>query len=457
MKLPVLAFLIFMWASQVFCAVLQNDSELIEHARMERFISSQTLIVKIKSDSNFLEHLGEFKTFFSTRSGEWGYLTLNMIPDGENAEAILGDLSKMPDIIHAYFAPLPKNTDFLADLKNPFNEAILVLTEDSKKETPPFASKQTYLLDAPRGIGAKSAWNIPGGSGKNVKIIDVETCFNQKHENFDQAFYIGENPICEKSNHGTAVWGILAAKDNNKGVVGIAHDASFGFHGFIEGTYEESSVTYEHGINYAIQGAIENLHEGDILLIEQQMVGPDYKRLTVVEYWPHIYEQLKEATQRGIHCIEAAGNHRSNLDSTSYDRAFDVTKRDSGCVIVGAVKNDDKREKWHYSNFGSRIDAAGYGENVVTTGYGDLFDGGADRKYTAVFAGTSSAAPMVAGAIALVSSIAKEQGILLSPKEMRKALRETGSPQGPRTAIERVGNLPDVIALVKWFKLLQNE
>jgi hypothetical protein len=55
----------------------------------------------------------------------------------------------------------------------------------------------------------------------------------------------------------------------------------------------------------------------------------------------------------------------------------------------------------------------------------------------------------VAGAVALISSIAEAQGKTISPKEMRAALRATGTPQGNRTITQRIGNLPNAEELVK--------
>lgn len=437
-----------------FAEVWQKDAEVIQVARLEKLISTQTLIVKIRPEAKFKEqyYLGDFQKFFENRSGVWGYLTLSMIPDQYSAEEILKDLSKMPDILHAYFAPIPKSSDIHTGMK-----ALKIKEERLNNETPFFFPLQFHLENPPRGLGAMNAWKIPGGAGKNVRIIDIEVCFEENHEDFSRAFYIGQNPKCEKNDHGTAVWGLLAAKQDSKGVVGIVPEAELGFYGFMEGLQNEVSDQYLTKMNDAIQGALQQLSEGDILLIEQQMIGPDYRRFTAVEYWPHIYEQLKEVTKKGIHCVEAAGNSRSNLDSSLYNRAFDLSKRDSGCVLVGAMGNNAEREKWIFSNYGSRVDAAGYGEDIVTTGYGDLFNGGNDRRYTGVFGGTSAAAPMVAGVMAQISSIAKEQAIVISPKEMRSALRATGSAQGVSTLSQRVGNLPDTMKLVEYFKLLQNE
>lgn len=311
--------------------------------------------------------------------------------------------------------------------------------------TPSFIASQTYLEAAPVGVGAKKMWELPGGKGENVKIIDIETGMNDKHEDL-LPFWVGAIP--EDSMHGTAVMGILGASDNAFGVKGIAHGSQIGFYGFIEGNQDRVDAAYIAGINKAIRESVAQLEAGDVLVIEQHMMGPDNGNWTAVEYWPEIFAELKAATDKGIHCVAAAGNGYSNLDAPAYGGAFDLTKRDSGCIMVGAgAKNG--RERLGFSNYGSRVDAQGFGEGVTTTGYGDLFRGDNNRLYTARFNGTSSATPVVAGTVALISSIAKAQGKTVTPREMRAALRATGTPQGSRTITQRIGNLPNAEELVK--------
>ncbi len=311
--------------------------------------------------------------------------------------------------------------------------------------TPLFEDKQSYLKDAPQGVGARTAWELPGGRGQNVRIIDIETGMNENHDDLIP-FYLGAVP--KDSNHGTAVMGILGATDNGFGVTGIASGAQIGFYGFIEGDQADVDEAYLTGINNAISTSVAQLSAGDIIVIEQQMAGPIPNEWTAVEYWPEIFNELKAATDRGIHCVAAAGNGNSNLDNPKYNGAFDLNIRDSGCIMVGA---GDKRtkERLYFSNYGSRIDAHGYGFKVVTTGYGDLFNGGNNGIYTKKFSGTSSATPIVAGAVAVVSSIAKERGITITPKQMRAALRATGTPQGSSTINKRIGNLPNIQALIE--------
>lgn len=446
-KLPLIlsAFLV----TPAFAGILKFNAFMINEARSKYLISSETIIVKVKSPEKFSKrhsNLGEFSPFFQTEDGTWGYLKLHLLPDALTAAGIMNDLSEDRDIEHAYYAPIPKPAA-LTDLDAESIEA------DYVSETPDFEDKQNYLKASPEGVGAIAAWEIPGGTGKNVKVVDIETCFEDRHEDFETPFYVGANPRhCDSTDHGTAVWGEIAAKRDGKGVTGIAHESQFGIYGFIEGDLADVDDQYIRSINQAIQGATDNLDAGDVMVIEQQMVGPDLRKYTAVEFWPHIFDQLKAATKKGIHCVQAAGNGSSNFDDPSYEGAFDLKKRDSGCIMVGAVGPADK-ERLGFSNFGSRVDVSGYGRGVVTTGYGDLFNQGPERKYTARFSGTSSATPIVSGVVAVMSSIAKEHNKTISTKKMRELLRKTGVPQGPVTRSQRVGNFPSLEQLMSKLKL----
>ena len=59
------------------------------------------------------------------------------------------------------------------------------------------------------------------------------------------------------------------------------------------------------------------------------------------------------------------------------------------------------RSRLDFSNYGARVDVQGWGREVTTTGYGDLQGGlNEDLWYTDHFSGTSSASPVVVGALA---------------------------------------------------------
>jgi hypothetical protein len=87
----------------------------------------------------------------------------------------------------------------------------------------------------------------------------------------------------------------------------------------------------------------------------------------------------------------------------------------------------------------------------MTLGYGNGESqriGGDDQRqwYTTDFGGTSSAAPIVAGAAAVIQGVSLAQnGTPLGPKSVRDLLVSTGTPQGS-PALGNIGPLPNLRA-----------
>ncbi len=104
------------------------------------------------------------------------------------------------------------------------------------------------------------------------------------------------------------------------------------------------------------------------------------------------------------------------------------------------------------ANYGSRVTSGSWGcWDVVTTGYGDLTNKH-NARYTAKYSGTSAANPIVAGATASLSGIAKAYGISLTPKALRSLLTETGTPIGSYDRY--IGTQPNLRTAID--KLLEN-
>ena len=342
--------------------------------------------------------------------------------------------------------------------------------------TPKFETRQGYLNKAPKGVGAKFAWKASGGTGIDVQIIDVERAWHFLHEDLMSSIgglVAGYPPAdVHMEKHGTAVLGILAADRNAFGVCGVAPDANVRAVSTFDAAGVEDTAS-------AIMKAAAFLGAGDIMLLEMHRLGPpDYgtgTRYIPVEWWPDDFAAILWATGQGILVFEAAGNGFSNLDDPLYDSAapgfpgywqnpFNRAIADSGAILVGAGAPPvgswgRDRSRLDFSNFGSMLDAQGWGREVVTTGYGCL-QGGSDmsRWYTAEFGGTSGALPMVAGAIACVQGRLAALGkALLSPATARSLLRSTGSPQQSATSgapvTERIGHRPDLRAMFRSLSL----
>lgn len=387
-----------------------------------------------------------------------------------------------------------------AYVKPPAEPALITLNEmaprveEAPTTTPDFTARQGYLEPAPTGIDAQYAWTLPGGRGAGINIIDIEWGWNFNHEDLRQnQGGVVSGTSSTSDNHGTAVLGEYSGDRNTFGITGISSDA------------HAMAVSLEtHGTAEAIRIAADRLRPGDIILLEVHRSGPRSSAgsgqfgFIGIEWWPDDFAAIRYAVTKGIIVVEAAGNGGQNLDDPIYDtrpagfpaswtNPFNPSNPSSGAVVVGAGMPPSgthgrtahpgwgdiyaDRGRCYFSNYGSRIDAQGWGWEVTTTGYGDL-QGGSDRNqwYTDQFSGTSSASPIVVGALACVQGILRARGrVLLSPARARQLLRETGSPQQdapgftfipnmtgsgypqnhparPRT--ERIGNRPNLRQLI---------
>ncbi len=330
-----------------------------------------------------------------------------------------------------------------------------------------YQAKQGYLNTATTGIGATFAWFV-NDSGQNVTICDVEYWWNLNHNDLPSGIsmlippgYVAIDPIGD-DNHGTAVLGELVSLRNGIGTTG----ACYGSNVKVAPTFLNGSWLLTTALTYVIS----NLQAGDIILIEQQGAGPYYTGssdtgLVPVEWDPTVYEIILTAIGNGIHVIEAGANGYQNLDATIYSTGnyghwpF-LSQNNSGAIIVGAgaapsafFGSDVARSRLAFSNYGSRVNLQGWGEKVTTTGTFPSIcppfytASGKNYYYDSCFAGTSSASPIVAAAVALVES--RYENLYnrpLPPLTMRSILMATGSPQqnGTFPISQNIGPLPDV-------------
>ena len=340
--------------------------------------------------------------------------------------------------------------------------------------TPDLTPRQGYLDPAPAGVDARHAWGVPGGDGAGVQIIDVEGAWRFSHEELrGRGGLIGgvEHPSRDWRNHGTAVLGVLAGAAGEGGITGICPAAR---------ARAISLLRPDGGENApgAIREAALALAPGDILLLEMHRPGPrstgGEEGLIPVEWWPDDHAAIRAATDRGVVVVAAAGNGWEDLDDPAYDvpaegfppdwsNPLRRGAHDSGAILVGAGAPPPRthgrnlwgpdRSRLLFSNHGSAVDAQGWGREVTTCGYGDLQGGGSeDAWYTDRFGGTSSAAPIVAGALACLQGVRRARGQApATPAQAREPLRATGTPQEdahlrPRT--QRIGNRPDLRRLL---------
>jgi len=371
------------------------------------------------------------------------YYTIQLEP-GSDPGPVLADLNALPIVEIAYLEPVPEPA------------AILVTPPAEVASTPDYEFRQNCLADTSTGVHAMYGWTQPGVAGSGVSIVDIEGGWQNTHEDFPSPFTPIDGTNSTDSvwrQHGTAVLGEMVGEDNGVGVTGIAHDAGF------------STVSiFSYSTSNAISRASSKLSSGDVIVVELHAPGPasgltcscncSQFEYVPMEYWMDVYDAIRTATANGRIVVEAAGNGSMDLDSSVYGGVFDRNQRDSGAILVGAGVSSN-RTPHCWTNYGSRVDLQGWGNGVVTTGYGDLFDGtqdggtdDPDRYYTSTFSGTSSATPIVAGSVAAIQGRyrAITGGGVLSSGTLRNLIRDTGTPQGTsgNYGNKQIGPLPNI-------------
>ena len=379
------------------------------------------------------ERLDEIQSRGEANTGKPVYNLNNIyrlrIPKGLDVWAISQELEALPGIILA--RPVPKPMP----LPSPPNYASC--TGDTC---------QGYLRSAsstPTGIDADYAWTQTGGNGTGVTVCDLEYGWNYNHADLTKAVgsQINPNPIFypagADTNHGTAVIGELVSDNNAWGTTGICYGATLK----TCGTVYPNATTWN--VTGAIAYAIDSLSAGDVILLEQQWaytsLGTDY---IPIEWWLNyspnpqsyngVYAAIENAVANGINVVEVGGNGYVNTDYLTW-------YGNSGAIIVGAggaypggTWPQGDLAKLDFSSFGRRFDLQGWGENVTTTGYGDLYSAeGYNYWYRKHFDGTSSASPIVAGAVACCVGYWKANisANPPSPHYLRTVLINTGTPQ----------------------------
>jgi hypothetical protein len=320
----------------------------------------------------------------------------------------------------------------------------------------PLAVTQRYLDPPPHGINARWMWEQPHGTGTSVRFVDLEQGWLFNHEDLPvltALFNVPREVNPSSVNHGTGVLGIVAAVDNDRGIVGIApalRSISVASH-FRPWTSSSGHVAD------AIQAVLPHLDAGDVLLIEWQTDDQ-----MPAEADPAVWRLIRTASESGIIVVEAGGNGDLDLDNFAEFNPRDADS-DSGAMIVGAchaaLNRNGGHDRWldsrvpppirRASNHGARIDCHAAGEHVVTLGAtpaGPTSPPPVPKidDYRADFGGTSAAAAIVAGAAALLQGMCKGvKNAPISPAVLRGLFRTLGTPQGMGRP-GNIGVMPDL-------------
>ncbi len=339
----------------------------------------------------------------SNAQDNWGrYIVTIEGPPGPAEQAVIssgGVVLHVYDIIPAIAISIPEPA--LAGLeRNPKVVSIEpdVVATATKRPTPPPPPPQP-AQDLPWGvdrIDAEWAWTSHTGSGVNVAIID--TGIDKDHPDLIDNIKGGENFVGtgpwwrprvdpsawdDDNGHGTHVAGIVAARNNDIGVVGVAPEASL----YAVKVLNSSGSGYVSDIISGIDWCVQN---------KMQIINMSLGASTDVQAFHNACDEAKVA---GLFLVAAAGNDGA---AVSYPAAY------SSVIAVAATDSTDTRASW--SNYGPEVYVAAPGVSIYSTYKGGGY---------ATMSGTSMAAPHVTGTLALNLSadLAGTADDLLSPSK----------------------------------------
>ena len=306
---------------------------------------------------------------------------------------------------------------------------------ENAQATPDFEPRQHYL-DAPgprwQGLNVREAW-AQQVTGYGARIHFSDGGLHPDHEDLrgNPALKIVSLEPNHDPDHGTASVGIILAAGNGIGATGISRNSELYLY---NNRAEDAQGSFQ-----ALKDLLRNVEPGDIVGINRQTAHAEVLSTMLPSLhdkaWWTVMQQL---SRRGAVVVNAAANGSSRTLADKGTRAgegvdlanwpYFADHGDSGAILVGACHSYDGKPH-AYSNYHYRYRMLNaWGDSVVTLSYGDLQDlRGEERDYTGRYAGTSSATPMVCGALSLIQSYAMEQHhVYLNGNQMHQLVMASG-------------------------------
>jgi serine protease len=354
-------------------------------------------------------------------------------------KGLLADILRAPEVETAYYEPIPYDAT-CTDLGN---------------VTPNYVPQQDYHDAAPTGVDLGYAQTTFGadvvdGAGTGVWVGLFERGIQTTHEDVTLAVVATAGTPDADNDHGTSVMGILGAcDDNNVGCLGFLADEEMRLYQRNSGSYPSVADIYNLANTQLAAGEVTNsswAYFADPMPPGQTCpCNPGQNGHVPIEYNAAVKAEIDAGTADGIHYFLAAGNGCTDLDWAGFGAAFDWT---TGSVYVGAVESALPHDAACFTDYGSRISSCAWGENIVSTGYGDLFAGtGRNEYYTDTFGGTSGASPTVAGCAGVLNNIYRNinSGANISTTTMRSWLT-VGATQ-PGATPGNIGSMPNLFGI----------
>jgi len=273
------------------------------------------------------------------------------------------------------------------------------------------------------GIRIANAWNLSTGTGVTIGLVDNGVT---RHDDLDANMSAGgvdftflpgpadgtnpgrtvENSSCPVTWHGTHVAGILSAVTNNGiGVAGVAPSAKLLSIRVLNACNLGSLSSVADGMVWAAGGSVPgwpmNLHPAKVINASLGSGGQCSRTYQ---------DAIDTVNSLGAIVVIAAMNDNDTASNSQPANCH-------GVIAVGNTRGDGTRG--YLSNYGPTVDISAPGTDILST-YNNGTSAVGSQSYASI-SGTSMAAPMVSGVVALIKSVAPKS---LSIAEMRTLIAQ---------------------------------
>lgn len=257
-------------------------------------------------------------------------------------------------------------------------------------------------------IKQKAGWNITAfdlpdiwkySQGEGVKVAVLDSGIDFSHNDLDDNIISGYNfvengePPVDRQGHGTFCAGIIAAENNDLGVVGVAPKTKIMPVKVLDDNGNGNLLSVSNGIRWAAD------HGADFICMS---LGTPIK-----------VQQVRKAVQyalsKGTICFAAAGNIGKTKE-IFYPANYPEV------ISTGAV--DKHFNRANFSNSGMNLDFMAPGVDILST---------VPPNWYANMSGTSMSNPWVVGVAALLLSYTrnnKSKLVLKTPDDYREVFRK---------------------------------
>lgn len=278
---------------------------------------------------------------------------------------------------------------------------------------------QTLPTGINRIDGELSSTISGNGSGSvNVDVAVIDTGISTSHPDLNVVGGRACNGTTfnDQNGHGSHVSGIIGARDDGNGVVGVAPGARLWAVRVLNASGSGSFSQIICGVDFVTANA------STIEVANMSLGGTGFDPGTGCATGDALHDAICRSVQAGVTYVVAAGNNNANAANTvpaAYNEVITVSaladfNGQPGGGAAPTCRSDVDDTRANFSNFGADIDIMAPGVCILSDYLGTGF---------ATLSGTSMASPHVAGAAALY----KSTHATATPAQVKSALQTAGN------------------------------